>query len=442
MQQQASGRITVGNTDYDACEASEVGRQVSERRARVGATACFLFTGVISASWASRVPAIKDGLDLSDGQFAIALLGLEAGAVVGLQLGGLVVPRTGSRRALSVSLLAFSCALLGPALATSLLVLAASLFLFAALNSVVDVAMNAQGVTLQRLVGRPLLSSMHAMHSFGGVLGAGAGALAARLGVAASPHFLVAAVVAVVAGLGVTTLLLPSRVDAEEEPSGDSLANMGGLRRWFSGWSGPIALLGVLAFCFTLAEGAGLNWSAVYIADSLEGTEALGAAGLGIFLGAVTLGRLVGDRLVFRFGPVRVFQAGAVVGGVGFGGALIVDAPIAGMVGLGLLGAGIANALPLAIAAGGNAPGETPATAAARVSTLGYLGSFVGPVLVGAWRVFTACPSRWASRPCSSWRQPSGQGWSDGQDRMASWQPIGTTGDWRLLGTWSSSAIS
>jgi fucose permease len=369
--------------------------QISEkraRRARIGAAACFLLTGVISASWASRVPAIKDGLGLSEGQFAIALLGLEGGAVIGLQLGGLVVPRTGSRRALIASLLAFSDALLGPAVAPSVLVLAASLFLFAALNSVVDVALNAQGVAVQRLIGRPALSGMHAMHSLGGVLGAGAGALAARLGAEPGPHFLLAAAVTVVVGLSVMPLLLPSWVDAEEETWGDAMADTNGLTQWFSGWSGPIALLGALAFCFTLAEGAGLNWSAVYVAESLGGTETLGAVGLGVFLGMVTLGRLVGDRLVSRFGPVRVFRAGAVVAGVGFGGALLVDAPIAGMVGLGLLGVGIANALPLAIAAGGNAPGETPASAAARVSTLGYLGSFVGPVLVGGLASLSSLP--------------------------------------------------
>jgi fucose permease len=333
--------------------------QVSGQRvrwARMGAIACFLFTGVISASWASRVPAIKDDLGLSDGQFAIALLGLEAGAVLGLQLGGLVVPRTGSRRALTVSLLAFSCALLGPALAPGLLVLAVSLFAFAVLNSVVDVAMNAQGVAVQRLLGRPVLSGLHAMHSLGGVIGAGAGALAARLGAAPPPHFLACGVVVVVGGLAAWPLLLPSGVQAKEELSEDAVASTGGLRRWFSGWSAPIALLGALAFCFTLAEGAGLNWSAVYVTDSLGGTEALGAIGLGVFLGAATLGRLVGDRLVSRFGAVRVFRAGAVVAGVGFGGALVVDAPVAGLVGLALLGAGIANALPIAIAAGATLP--------------------------------------------------------------------------------------
>jgi predicted MFS family arabinose efflux permease len=369
--------------------------QVSQgraRRARIGAAACFLLTGIVSASWASRVPVIKDGLGLSDGEFAIALLGLEAGAVLGLQLGGLVVPRTGSRRALLVSLLAFSCALLLPALAPTLLLLAGGLFLFAALNSVVDVAMNAQGVAVGRLVRRPVLSRLHAMHSLGGVLGAGGGAFAARLGYAPPAHFLACAAVAVVAALAAWPLLLPSRVDAAEPPPSDEGAGSGAVRGWFGGWTGPLVLLGALAFCFTLAEGAGLNWSAVYVADALNGTEALGAIGLGVFLGAVTLGRLVGDSLVSRFGAEKVFRVGALVAGLGFGGALLLDTPVAGLVGLGLLGAGIANALPLAIAAGGNSPGETPATAAARVSTLGYLGSFVGPVLVGGLASLSSLP--------------------------------------------------
>jgi len=271
-------------------------------------------------------------------------------------------------------------------------VLAVSLFSFAVLNSVVDVAMNAQGVAVQRLLGRPVLSGLHAMHSLGGILGAGAGALAARLGTTPPPHFLICAMVAVVGSLAAWPLLLPSRVDAKEERSEDTAASTSGLRRWFSGWSVSIAFLGALAFCFTLAEGAGLNWSAVYVADALGGTETLGAIGLGVFLGAVTLGRLVGDRLVSSLGAVRVFRAGAVIAGVGFGGALLVDAPVAGLVGLALLGAGIANALPIAIAAGGNTTGETPATAAARVSTLGYLGSFVGPVLVGGLASLSSLP--------------------------------------------------
>src|ERR671920_2197930 len=165
------------------CDAMSL-RRISHRRSRgaeVGA-AYVLLTGIVFATWASRVPAIKGGLDLGDGQFAIALLGLEAGANLGLQLGGVIVPRVGSRRALTTSLVVFICALLGPAFAPSLVLLAASLFAFSAFNSVVDVAMNTQGLALQRLLGRPVLSRLHATHSLGGVLGAGAGAVAARLG--------------------------------------------------------------------------------------------------------------------------------------------------------------------------------------------------------------------------------------------------------------------
>jgi MFS family permease len=169
--------------------------------AGVGAGAYFLLTGIIFATWASRVPAIKGGLDLSDGRFAVALLGLEAGAVLGLQLGGFIVPRVGSRRVLTTSLVVFTCALLGPAFAPSLLLLAASLFAFAALNSVVDVAMNTQGLAIQRLIGRPVFSRLHAMHSLGGVLGAGAGALATRLGATPPQHFFACAAAAAVAGV-------------------------------------------------------------------------------------------------------------------------------------------------------------------------------------------------------------------------------------------------
>ncbi len=329
-----------------------------------------------------------------------------------------MVPRIGSRRALTASLLAFSCVLLGPAVAPNLLVLIASLFSFAVLNSVVDVAMNAQGVTVQRLIERPVLSGMHATHSLGGILGAGGGALAAHLDAEPLLHFLVAAMVTGIACVASSPLLLPSRVEALAGPWEAASVPTTGIRQWFSDWTIPIALLGALAFCVTLADGAALNWSAVYVTDALGGTEALGAVGLAIFLGTVTLGRLIGDCLISRFGPVRVFRAGAVVAGLGFGGTLLVETPIAGLLGLGLLGAGIANALPLAIAAGSNAPGETPTTAAARVSTLGYLGSFVGPGLIGVWRVCLACPSRWDSRPCSSWRRPSGRRWSGGRDKI------------------------
>ena len=169
--------------------------------------------------------------------------------------------------------------------------------------------MNAQGVAVQRLMGRPVLSGMHAMHSLGASsVQERAPLLRAlvlhRRHTSSSVRWLLWWW-ASVPGL---CCCLTGR--CKGGTVGRRSSSREGLRRWFSGWSVSIALLGALAFCFTLAEGAGLNWSAVYVTDSLGGTEALGAIGLGVFLGAVTLGRLVGDRLVSRLGPVRVFRAG------------------------------------------------------------------------------------------------------------------------------------
>jgi hypothetical protein len=292
------------------------------------------------------------------------------------------VPRLSSRRTLTISLLASYAVLLTPALAPTLLLLVLSLFALAVANSVVDVSMNAQGVAVERGYGRPVLSSMHAMHSLGGIIGAGAGALGARLQVDPLLHFVLAAVIGGAGCIGASRLLLPSWVDAARDASDDAPTTRTQLLEWFGGWSGPIAVLGMLAFCVTLADGTALDWSAVYISDGLGG-GALGAVGLGTFLGALTVGRLFGDRLVARFGPVRMFRLGALTAGVGFGSALVIDTPVAGLAGLALLGSGISYALPLTISAGSNLPGEKAATAAARVSTLAYFGSFVGPALIG-----------------------------------------------------------
>jgi MFS family permease len=351
------------------------------RRGRVGASACFLLTGFLFATWASRIPAIKGDLGISEGELAIAFTGLNAGAILGLQLGGLVVLRLGSRPTLVVALVASFVVLVTPALASNLLLLVASLCALATANSVVDVAMNAQGVAVERGYGRPLLSSMHAMHSLGGIIGAGLGALTARFEVGSLVHFVFVAVIGATGCLAASRLLLPTWVDAGSGASPG--ADRGQVTDWFAGWSGSITLLGALAFCVTLAEGSALDWSAVYVSDSLGGGESLGAVGLGTFLAAVTLGRLVADRLVARFGPVLVYRVGVLTAGIGFGVGLWIDTPVAGLAGLALLGAGISYALPLAISAGSKLPGEEPATAAARVSTLAYLGSFIGPGVTG-----------------------------------------------------------
>jgi hypothetical protein len=365
-----------------------VGRGASERlrRARVGTGLAFGLVGFVYFTWAARLPAIKADLGLSNGQLAVALVGLEAGALAGLQLGGVLVPRTGSRAALAVAMPALAVLLAGPGLARSLPALTAAAFVLATAVNVATVAMNAHGVAVEQRYGRPILSGMYAMHSLGGILGAGLGAAAAALAVGRAGHFLVVATVAAVAGLASSRLLLPSSIDAgpagRSRRSGSSAA-MATLGGWLRGWSGPVVLLGALAFCVELAQSSGSMWGAVHLRDNLGASASTAAAGIAALMAGTTAGRLVGDPLRARVGPARLFRVGGLTAGIGFGASLLFTVPAAGIVGLALLGVGTSFLLPLTVSAAGNLEGGA-APAVARVATLGCLGSFTGPALIGA----------------------------------------------------------
>src|SRR3954464_15065012 len=198
-----------------------------DRRARAATALIFLLTGAVFAAWSTRLPAIKEHLGLSDGALAVAILGLEAGAVAGLPLGGAIVARAASRTALRASFTVYPLGLVAVSLATGVATLVAALAAMALANSVVDVAMNAQGVELERRCERPLLSGLHAGHSFGLAAGGLAGTLAAAgagpVGAALAPapaaggavpvrtRFALPAAAGIVAGLAATAGLVRER---------------------------------------------------------------------------------------------------------------------------------------------------------------------------------------------------------------------------------------
>src|SRR5918999_716955 len=179
-----------------------------ERRARAANTVVFFLTGAVFAAWATRIPAVQESLDLSAGALGLAILGLELGAVVGLPAGGALVARVGGRAGLRIGFALYPTALFGVALAPTLAALTLTLAGMAAATSLVDVAMNTQGIELERRYARPILSSMHAGHSFGLVVGGLGGTAAAAAGVPPAAHFGATAAVGLLAGIGVTRWLV------------------------------------------------------------------------------------------------------------------------------------------------------------------------------------------------------------------------------------------
>jgi MFS family permease len=341
-----------------------------ERTARRSTLVVFFVAGWLPAAWATRIPAIKSELGLSDGGLALAILGLEAGAIVGLPTGAALVARVGSRRALGVGFAAFAPGLLAVGLAGTLGWLATALGVMALGNSIVDVAMNSQGVELERRARRPLLSGLHVGHPVGLVAGGLAGTVAAATHVSVVAHFAIAGVIGLASALAAGTRLLAGRTDGREPA--------------FARPSRTLLLLGLLAFCAFALDGAAYSWSAVNLRTEHGASPELAAWAFTAFAIALAVGRTMGDRHVARFGRMRVVQGCA--GAAASGAALVVLAPTAALAlaGWALFGLGLAAVAPAVLGAAPGTGDAAPATAIAAVTTVGYLGSFSGPPALGA----------------------------------------------------------
>ncbi|WP_432827367.1 MFS transporter [Dactylosporangium sp. CA-092794] len=346
---------------------------VETRRARVAGCLLFLLFGTALGAWTARVPAIKHGLGLDDARLSIALLGLAAGAITGQLVAGRLVDRFGSVRVAVPTALAEGVLLLPTAYAPSLALLTTALLVFGVNHGVLNVSMNANALGVQRAYGRPIISSFHAVYSIGGFAGAALGGLCAQLGWSPRGTFLL------VCGLTTALALWALAWLAPEPPAGPATAaDPRGTRL------DGVLVLGGLAFCALVGEGAAADWSAVYLRDNLGGTSGFAAAGYAAFAIAMTAGRLVGDRLTALLGPVRLVRAGGLLAAAGLGAALLVDNRWAGVAGFACLGAGLSCVAPQVFSAATARNPARPARALSVAVSMGYAGFLAGPVLIGA----------------------------------------------------------
>ncbi len=341
------------------------------RSPRAAITLVFFADGLLVGTWAARIPAVQRQTELTSGELGLALFAASLGALVAMPATGRLSERIGSRPVAIAALLGGGAALLLTALAGGLFGLAAALFLFGAGFGAVNVAANAQGLALERLGGRSILSSFHAAFSFGGLAGAGLGALAAAGGLDPLQHFGATALVIGLAALAAGGRLLPP--DADDRNPTPILVRP------------PRALLvlGAAAFFTLLAEGAAADWSAVYLSDSLGASAAVAALGYTAFSLAMASSRLFGDRLNARLGPVALARGGALLAASALALALVSGSTAAALVGFAAMGAGLGVVVPVLFRAGGSTPGVSAAAGVAAVSTIGWMGFLAGPPAIG-----------------------------------------------------------
>ncbi|MGI8307232.1 MFS transporter [Saccharopolyspora hattusasensis] len=341
------------------------------RQARWAVTVYFVITGAALGTWTARIPAIKQDLGLDDAQVTLALFAVAAGSVLAMQVVGHLSDRLGSARVLGPAGIAMAASLLLPGFAGSLPMLVIGLLVFGVGHGTVDVAMNTHSLQVQRRYGRPIVSTFHAMFSVGGLLGAGVGALAAHAEIGVGAHFaLVAAALGVVSVIARRGLLPP-----EERVPGSSVRQRG--------ISPGIVFLGVLAFFCSLGEGSMADWSPLYLHDVLLTSPAVAATGYAVFSAMMATFRFLGDFLVARLGPVMLVRGCGAVAGVGLGGALLLQHPVAAIIGFALFGIGLSCIIPQVFNAAGNRDPSRSGRDLAQVSTLGYGGLLAGPVAIG-----------------------------------------------------------
>lgn len=339
-------------------------------RARFAIAAIFALNGALFASAYARLPAIQDRADISDGQLGLALLCAMLGLLSSQPVAGALVSRFGSRPVALGGAVGYALALVPVALSESFAGLLASMFAIGLLSGPLDVAMNVHGLTVERKLGRPILSGLHAAFSFGALAGSALGGVAAGLGVSVVTNLTVVAGLGTLLAISLTRLLLPPHADAA--PEGPRFARP----------TRALALIGVFAICAVLSEGAVSDWAAIYLHDEVGTGQGTAAAGLAVFSLAMGIGRLAGDRLSAALGAERLARAGGSLGAIGICFALLAQSPPAAFAGLFVAGLGLAALFPLALRAAA-ARGESPGPAVAAVSAVGYIGFLAGPPTIG-----------------------------------------------------------
>ena len=333
---------------------------------RLATLGIFVANGMGIGCWAAAIPRVKADLALSDGTLSVALLAFAAGAIIAMPLMGLFSHRLRSGPASVIAGLGFAAALAALGFAGSLETLSAATFLAGATHGAADVAMNANASDLERRWGRPIMSSFHAGFSLGGAAGAVLGGWLGELGTVWSllgPALLASLLVAVAApflaheggGFGGAAFAAPSR-------------------RLF-----PLA---ALAFVSMSTEGGVGDWSGTYLARSGVAPSAAVAAYAAFSLLMVT-GRIVGDRIVAAAGIRATVGLGTLIAAAGLAISAASPGLMGGVVGFALVGAGLANVVPVIFSVAGRT-GPSSAVGIASAATSGYAGLLIGPVVIGA----------------------------------------------------------
>ena len=338
---------------------------------RVTVSVYFFFCGLVFSTWAARIPDVKDHFRLNDAQLGAVLLLLPLGSVSALPVAGWIIDRLGSRLVTCVSAALYAVSLWSLSLAPTVGWLSILLFLFGFLGDMLNISMNTQGLSVQKIIEKPMLSGLHAQWSFGALAGVSLAGWTLKAGLSTGSHFLAVSLPVALLSL----LLYPGMVpDPSREGEG---------RRIFARPDRALLLLGLVCFCNTFSEGAMADWSSLYYRDVIGEKGGVSTTGYTAFMLAMTLGRLAGDRLIQGLGYRRMLMLNGLLIAAGMLLAVAWTRPFSVIIGFALVGLGVSSVIPIAYMIAGRNRSMAPAAALAAVSAIGFTGFLIGPPIIG-----------------------------------------------------------
>ncbi|WP_129789740.1 MFS transporter [Promicromonospora panici] len=359
------------------------GPQPADRRARAAVAALFLTNGALFANLVPRYPEIKAALDLDNTVYGLAVAAFPTGAIVAGLGAGFLVRKLGSAQAAVAGTILTGLGVLAAGLAPSFGLLVAALLLGGAMDAVTDVAQNAHGLRVQRRYGRSIINSFHAVWSIGAVLGGSMGAAAIALGLPLGAHLGISTAIFATVALVALRFRLPGR-DGEDAAAAHETRAAGARGAVLSRRTVLIiTALVLIAIGGALAEDAGSSWATLYLSGSLGAPAALAATGFVALVGSQFVGRLLGDRMVDRFGQRTVARGGGLIIALGMGLALAFPTVPGTIAGFAAVGLGSATLVPAAMHEADELPGLRAGTGLTIVSWLMRLGFLASPPLVG-----------------------------------------------------------
>ena len=329
----------------------------------------FFLAGLVFASWASRIVTVQQTMGLSDAGLGAVLFSLPVGLMCSLPFSGWIITIIGSKKLLIISLIMYSMALISLGLAQNVFQLIGCLVCYGFASNTVNIAVNTQAVATEVMYKKPILASFHGLWSLAGFTGAGIGTFMIANGIEPLHHFIVIAVIVVL------LIILTAKY-----LKNDKVTDSGPV---FVMPDKSLIMLGIIAMCSMICEGAMFDWSVIYFKKVVLAPTALVGLGFTAFMCTMAGGRFIADWFSHRFGLKRILQTSGTLTVTGLLIAVIFPYFYTAIAGFLLVGIGVSSVVPMVYSAAGKSKTMAPGVALAAVSTIGFIGFLFGPPIIG-----------------------------------------------------------